>query len=247
MFENQNKLSFNNIQTRTYDNKNELNFYILNSEFDEEYGLFLKPWMNQFPHKLYPSKIQSFGRGGIGYSINLFNSKIIISTSSRKPSRWSILYNCYYFEKEKYQNALKNFSFLHPENMLGTLNSVETDLITGVHSVHGGHYSQCGIRLNCIYLELSLESWIYIRKDHPIITKEIDRKKVKCIFSPHCGHEEKKNCYQIYYDCVGPFEWIKIRPSELKINIDQWTNFWGMNDLWNLKEKDKNYQIGGGK
>ena len=67
----------------------------------------------------------------------------------------------------------------------------------------GGYRPNCGVQLNCIYLELSKESWVYIRKDHPLITKEIDKKK--SVLSMHCFLMPVKSTI-----CDQPFSWFKI-------------------------------------
>jgi len=232
------KFHFSNYESSIY--KNDLNFFLLNFEYIEYEGVLLTPWVNQFSTKLEPN-VRRLGYKGLGYSINLFSSKVQILSSNINSNCWSIFYNCNEFEKEKYQKMLKNLSFDCPENMSGNLYSVKTDIVTGVHSYQGGSYSQCGIRLNCIYLSLSEESWIYIRNDHPIITKKINRNKIMCFDKPLLSDEKLKSCYQIHYECEGPFEWIKIHPSQLDIKIDQWTEFWGMSDIWNLEEKDEKF------
>jgi len=234
------KFHFSSYESSIY--KNDLNFHILNFEYNEYDGVLLTPWANQFSTKLDSYNVRKkIGYKGHSYSINLFDSRVIVSSSSVNSNVWSIQYNCYEFQKEKYQKVLKNLSFECPENMSGNLESVETDIVTGVHSYQGGSYSQCGIRLNCIYLGLSKESWIYIRNDHPIITNKINRNKIMCFDKPLLSDTNLKSCYQIHYECEGPFEWIKIHPSQLAIKIDKWTDFWGMNDLWGLNEKDKKY------
>ena len=169
---------------------------------------------------------------GLGYDISLLDYKVEISSSGPRPNRWHIYYNNY---SEHAINSLKNLSFEHPKNMLGYLKLVETDLVTGVKSIGGSSYWRCGVRLNCIYLELSNESWIYIQNDHPIITNEIDLSRVNCVYD--C--KDIKKCSEIYYKCNGRFEWIRIAPDKLDITIDKWVDFWGMTDLWNLKKKDE--------
>lgn len=62
-----------------------------------------------------------------------------------------------------------------------------------------------------------------------------------CFDKPLLSDEKLKSCYQIHYECEGPFEWFKIHPSQLEIKIDQWTEFWGMSDIWNLEEKDAKF------
>ena len=79
--------------------------------------------------------------------------------------------------------------------------------------------SRCGLRLNCIHLELSHESWLYIRKDHPVITQEIDMSKTRSL-----------DC-EIYYMCNQPFNWFKINSEEFPITLDWWVNFWGGRDF----------------
>lgn len=233
------KFNFTHDESTMY--KNDLNFHILNFEYDEYEGILLTPWANQFSTKLHPNNVRRIGYKGFGYSINLFDSKVTILSSTVSPNVWSIRYNCYEFQIEQYQKVLKNLSFDCPEDMSGYIGGVETDIVTGVHSYQGGAYSQCGIRLNCIFLDLSKESWIYIRNDHPIITKKINRNKIMCFDKPLLSDEKLKSCYQIHYECEGPFEWFKIHPSQLEIKIDQWTEFWGMSDIWNLEEKDAKF------
>jgi len=231
------KFNFTHDESTMY--KNDLNFHILNFEYDQYEGILLTPWANQFSTKLHPNNVRKF-RNGLKYSINLFDSKVTIS-SFTDSNGWSIQYNCYEFQKAKFQKALKNLSFDCPEDMSGYLEVVGTDIVTGIHSYQGGSYSECGVRLNCIFLDLSKESWIYIRNDHPIITKKINRSKVMCFDKPLLSDEKLKSCYQIHYECEGPFDWFKIHPSQLEIKIDQWTEFWGMSDIWNLEEKDAKF------
>ena len=211
---------------------NELDFWRLNFEYIESEGITLYPWLNQFPEPVFPKKIRPLGMKGLGYEISLLDYKVEISSSGPRPNRWHIYYNNY---SEHAINSLKNLSFKHPKNMLGYLKLVETDLVTGVKSIDGSSYWRCGVRLNCIYLELSNESWIYIQNDHPIITNEIDLSRVNCVYD--C--KVVKKCSEIYYKCNGRFEWIRIAPDKLDITIDKWVDFWGMTDLWNLKKKDK--------
>jgi len=214
------------------DTNNELDFWRLNFEYIESEGITLYPWLNQFPEPVFPKKIRPLGMKGLGYDISLLDYKVEISSSGPRPNRWHIYYNNY---SEHAINSLKNLSFEHPKNMLGYLKLVETDLVTGVKSIGGSSYWRCGVRLNCIYLELSNESWIYIQNDHPIITNEIDLSRVNCVYD--C--KDIKKCSEIYYKCNGRFEWIRIAPDKLDITIDKWVDFWGMTDLWNLKKKDE--------
>jgi len=214
------------------DTNNELDFWRLNFEYIESEGITLYPWLNQFPEPVFPKKIRPLGMKGLGYEISLLDYKVEISSSGPRPNRWHIYYNNY---SEHAINSLKNLSFEHPKNMLGYLKLVETDLVTGVKSIGGSSYWRCGVRLNCIYLELSNESWIYIQNDHPIITNEIDLSRVNCVYD--C--KDIKKCSEIYYKCNGRFEWIRIAPDKLDITIDKWVDFWGMTDLWNLKKKDE--------
>jgi len=214
------------------DTNNELDFWRLNFEYIESEGITLYPWLNQFPEPVFPKKIRPLGMKGLGYEISLLDYKVEISSSGPRPNRWHIYYNNY---SEHAINSLKNLSFEHPKNMLGYLKLVETDLVTGVKSIGGSSYWRCGVRLNCIYLELSNESWIYIQNDHPIITNEIDLSRVNCVYD--C--KDIKKCSEIYYKCNGRFEWIRITPDKLDITIDKWVDFWGMTDLWNLKKKDE--------
>jgi hypothetical protein len=229
MYENIDKACLLKFKLNT---NNELDFWRLNFEYIESEGITLYPWLNQFPEPVFPKKIRPLGMKGLGYEISLLDYKVEISSSGPRPNRWHIYYNNY---SEHAINSLKNLSFEHPKNMLGYLKLVETDLVTGVKSIGGSSYWRCGVRLNCIYLELSNESWIYIQNDHPIITNEIDLSRVNCVYD--C--KEIKKCSEIYYKCNGRFEWIRISPDKLDITIDKWVDFWGMTDLWNLKKKDE--------
>jgi len=229
MYENIDKACLLEFKLNT---NNELDFWRLNFEYIESEGITLYPWLNQFPEPVFPKKIRPLGMKGLGYDISLLDYKVEISSSGPRPNRWHIYYNNY---SEHAINSLKNLSFEHPKNMLGYLKLVETDLVTGVKSIHGSSYWRCGVRLNCIYLELSEESWIYIQNDHPIITNEIDLNKVKCVYNS----KDIKKSGEIYYECNGRFEWIRITPDTLDITIDKWVDFWGMTDLWNLKKKNK--------
>jgi hypothetical protein len=229
MYENIDKACLLKFKLNT---NNELDFWRLNFEYIESEGITLYPWLNQFPEPVFPKKIRPLGMKGLGYDISLLDYKVEISSSGPRPNRWHIYYNNY---SEHAINSLKNLSFEHPKNMLGYLKLVETDLVTGVKSIGGSSYWRCGVRLNCIYLELSNESWIYIQNDHPIITNEIDLSRVNCVYD--C--KDIKKCSEIYYKCNGKFEWIRIAPDKLDITIDKWVDFWGMTDLWNLKKKDE--------
>tara|TARA_A100001388_G_scaffold216638_1_gene167223 strand:+ start:272 stop:985 length:714 start_codon:yes stop_codon:yes gene_type:complete len=229
MYENIDKACLLKFKLNT---NNELDFWRLNFEYIESEGITLYPWLNQFPEPVFPKKIRPLGMKGLGYDISLLDYKVEISSSGPRPNRWHIYYNNY---SEHAINSLKNLSFEHPKNMLGYLKLVETDLVTGVKSIGGSSYWRCGVRLNCIYLELSNESWIYIQNDHPIITNEIDLSRVNCVYD--C--KDIKKCSEIYYKCNGRFEWIRIAPDKLDITIDKWVDFWGMTDLWNLKKKDE--------
>lgn len=229
MYENIDKACLLKFKSNT---NNELDFWRLNFEYIESEGITLYPWLNQFPEPVFPKKIRPLGMKGLGYEISLLDYKVEISSSGPRPNRWHIYYNNY---SEHAINSLKNLSFEHPKNMLGYLKLVETDLVTGVKSIGGSSYWRCGVRLNCIYLELSNESWIYIQNDHPIITNEIDLSRVNCVYD--C--KDIKKCSEIYYKCNGRFEWIRIAPDKLDITIDKWVDFWGMTDLWNLKKKDE--------
>jgi len=215
-----------------FNTNNELDFWRLNFEYIESEGITLYPWLNQFPEPVFPKKIRPLGMKGLGCEISLLDYKVEISSSGPRPNRWHIYYNNY---SEHAINSLKNLSFEHPKNMLGYLKLVETDLVTGVKSIGGSSYWRCGVRLNCIYLELSNESWIYIQNDHPIITNEIDLSRVNCV----CNCKDIKKSSEIYYKCNGRFEWFRIAPDKLDITIDKWVDFWGMTDLWNLKKKDE--------
>ena len=229
MYENIDKACLLKFKLNT---NNELDFWRLNFEYIESEGITLYPWLNQFPEPVFPKKIRPLGMKGLGYEISLLDYKVEISSSGPRPNRWHIYYNNY---SEHAINSLKNLSFEHPKNMLGYLKLVETDLVTGVKSIGGSSYWRCGVRLNCIYLELSNESWIYIQNDHPIITNEIDLSRVNCVYD--C--KDIKKCSEIYYKCNGRFEWIRIAPDKLDITIDKWVDFWGMTNLWNLKKKDE--------
>src|SRR6056300_483743 len=229
MYENIDKACLLKFKLNT---NNELDFWRLNFEYIESEGITLYPWLNQFPEPVFPKKIRPLGMKGLGYEISLLDYKVEISSSGPRPNRWHIYYNNY---SEHAINSLKNLSFEHPKNMLGYLKLVETDLVTGVKSIGGSSYWRCGIRLNCIYLELSNESWIYIQNDHPIITNEIDLSRVNCV----CNCKDIKKSSEIYYKCNGRFEWFIIAPDKLDITIDKWVDFWGMTDLWNLKKKDE--------
>ena len=229
MYENIDKACLLKFKLNT---NNELDFWRLNFEYIESEGITLYPWLNQFPEPVFPKKIRPLGMKGLGYEISLLDDKVEISSSGPRPNRWHIYYNNY---SEHAINSLKNLSFEHPKNMLGYLKLVETDLVTGVKSIGGSSYWRCGVRLNCIYLELSNESWIYIQNDHPIITNEIDLSRVNCV----CNCKDIKKSSEIYYKCNGRFEWIRIAPDKFDITIDKWVDFWGMTDLWNLKKKDE--------
>ena len=229
MYENIDKACLLKFKLNT---NNELDFWRLNFEYIECEGITLYPWLNQFPEPVFPKKIRPLGMKGLGYEISLLDYKVEISSSGPRPNRWHIYYNNY---SEHAIDSLKNLSFKHPKNMLGYLKLVETDLVTGVKSIDGSSYWRCGVRLNCIYLELSKESWIYIQNDHPIITNEIDLNRVKCVYNS----KDIKKSSEIYYKCNGRFEWIRIAPDKLDITIDKWVDFWGMTDLWNLKKKDE--------
>ena len=220
----------------TLNNQINLDFSILGFETDISHGVFMRPWINQFPFRLFPQKIKKLGYKGLAYEFCLYNNKIKIASSSVNPNRWIVKYNCSFDEVRKYEQLLKNLSFEKPENMSGKLLVVELSPITGVKSIHGGTYSQCGVRLNCVHLELTNESWIYIQNDHPIITNKINPEKVRCFY----GKNNNKKSTQIYYECEGTYQWIKIPPYLLDITVDKWVNFWGMEDIWNLEERDKN-------
>jgi len=229
MYENIDKACLLKFKLNT---NNELDFWRLNFEYIESEGITLYPWLNQFPEPVFPKKIRPLGMKGLGYEISLLDYKVEISSSGPRPNRWHIYYNNY---SEHAINSLKNLSFEHPKNMLGYLKLVETDLVTGVKSIGGSSYWRCGVRLNCIYLEFSNESWIYIQNDHPIITNEIDLSRVNCV----CNCKDIKKSSEIYYKCNGRFGWFRIAPDKLDITIDKWVDFWGMTDLWNLKKKDE--------
>ena len=114
--------------------------------------------------------------------------------------------------------------------MAGSLNNIKINPITGVKIPdEGGYRPNCGVQLNCIYLELSKESWVYIRKDHPLITKDIDKKKIRFVDALFF------DASQIYYMCDQPFSWFKINPDEFPISYDNWLKFWGGGDFKNHK------------
>ena len=113
--------------------------------------------------------------------------------------------------------------------MKGYLNSIDFDITTGLQFPdETGYRVRCGLRLNCIHLELSHESWLYIREDHPVVTQKIDMSKTRSL-----------NC-EIYYMCNQPFNWFKINSEEFPITLDRWVNFWGGRDFRkSIKQKEE--------
>ena len=190
-------------------------FSELGFEYDKN-GTVLTPWINQFPDPIKYSTKKDIWLRGHQYEFKLFDGKVIISNSPTRGS-WDIYYAYHNLETER---NMKNLSFNVPKNMKGYLNSISFDITTGLQFPDEiGYRSRCGLRLNCIYLELSNESWLYIRKDHPVITQEIDMSKTRGL-----------NC-EIYYMCNQPFNWFKINSEEFPITLDRWVNFWGGRDF----------------
>ncbi len=190
-------------------------FSELGFEYDKN-GTLLTPWSNQFPYPIKYSTKKDIWLRGHQYEFKLFDGKVIVSNSPTRGS-WDIYYAYHNLETER---NMKNLSFNVPKNMKGYLNSISFDITTGLQLPdETGYRSRCGLRLNCIYLELSHESWLYIRKDHPLITQEIDISKTRGL-----------GC-EIYYMCNQPFNWFKINSEEFPITLDRWVNFWGGRDF----------------
>ena len=190
-------------------------FSELGFEYDKN-GTLLTPWSNQFPYPIKYSTKKDIWLRGHQYEFKLFDGKVIVSNSPTRGS-WDIYYAYHNLETER---NMKNLSFNVPKNMKGYLNSISFDITTGLQLPdESGYRSRCGLRLNCIYLELSHESWLYIRKDHPLITQEIDISKTRGL-----------GC-EIYYMCNQPFNWFKINSEEFPITLDRWVNFWGGRDF----------------
>ena len=190
-------------------------FSELGFEYDKN-GTVLTPWSNQFPYPIKYSTKKDIWLRGHQYEFKLFDGKVIVSNSPTRGS-WDIYYAYHNLETER---NMKNLSFNVPKNMKGYLNSISFDITTGLQLPdESGYRSRCGLRLNCIYLELSHESWLYIRKDHPVITQEIDISKTRGL-----------GC-EIYYMCNQPFNWFKINSEEFPITLDRWVNFWGGRDF----------------
>ena len=220
----------NIIYTPSYEdpmyNKNFFDEYELECKYQEDFGAVLEPWKNQFPEPIeYSSKRSIWFRGDL-YEFKIFDGKVIVSTFNQS-SDWKIYYSHFNSETER---KMKNLSFPVPNNMAGSLNNIKINPITGVKIPdEGGYRPNCGVQLNCIYLELSKESWVYIRKDHPLITKEIDKKKIRFVDALFF------DASQIYYMCDQPFSWFKINPDEFPISYDNWLKFWGGGDFKNHK------------
>ena len=190
-------------------------FSELGFEYDKN-GAVLKPWRNQFPDLIKYSTKKDIWLRGHQYEFNLFDGKVIVSNSPTRDS-WDIFYKYHNLETEK---NMKNLSFNAPKKMKGYLSSISFNITTGLKFPdETGYRSRCGLRLNCIYLELSHESWLYIRKDHPVITQEIDISKTRDL-----------GC-EIYYMCNKPFKWFKINSEEFPITLDRWVNFWSGRDF----------------
>ena len=190
-------------------------FSELGFEYDKN-GTVLTPWSNQFPDPIKYSSKKDIWLRGHQYEFKLFDGKVIVSNSPTRGS-WDIYYAYHNLETER---NMKNLSFNVPNNMKGYLNSINFDITTGLQFPdETGYRPRCGLRLNCIYLELSNESWLYIRKDHPVVTQEIDMSKTRGL-----------NC-EVYYMCNQPFNWFKINSEEFPITLDRWVNFWGGRDF----------------
>lgn len=191
------------------------------NKFEFEYksnGAILKPWSNQFPNPIKYSTKRDIWFRGHQYEFKLFDGKVIVSNSSIYDS-WKIYYSHHNIDTEK---NMKDLSFNAPKEMDGSLNSISFDITTGVKfQDETGYRPNWGLKLNCIYLELSNESWIYIRKDHPLITNQIDNNKIR-----NLGIE-------IYYMCDQPFNWFKINTEDFPIRSDKWFSFWGGKDYRN--------------
>ena len=191
------------------------------NKFEFEYksnGAILKPWSNQFPDPIKYSNKRDIWFRGHQYEFKLFDGKVIVSNSPSRGS-WEIYYSHHNIDTEK---NMKDLSFNAPKEMDGSLNSINFDITTGVKfQDESGSRPNWGLKLNCIYLELSNESWIYIRKDHPLITNQIDNNKIR-----NLGIE-------IYYMCDQPFNWFKIHTEDFPIRSDKWFSFWGGKDYRN--------------
>ena len=191
------------------------------NKFEFEYksnGAILKPWSNQFPNPIKYSTKRDIWFRGHQYEFKLFDGKVIVSNSSIYDS-WKIYYSHHNIDTEK---NMKDLSFNAPKEMDGSLNSISFDITTCVKfQDETGYRPNWGLILNCIYLELSNESWIYIRKDHPLITNQIDNNKIR-----NLGIE-------IYYMCDQPFNWFKINTEDFPIRSDKWFSFWGGKDYRN--------------
>ena len=203
-------------------------------EYSEDDGAKLKPWKHIFPANQFPGNIKK-GWRGIGYNFYLFDGNVEVYSSTTNSDIWSIDYLAYYYQNPKFHELMKNLSFNHPKEMNGALKSIEIDLITGVRD-GVSCYSRCGVRLNCIHLKLENESWIYIRSDHPIITKKVDKSKIRYV--DHFLEPEA----EIYYLCTEPFSWFKIHHTDLQVSLDEWVNIWGGKNYWdssnNLYEEE---------
>ena len=190
-------------------------FSELGFEYDKN-GTVLTPWINQFPDPIKYSTKKDIWLRGHQYEFKLFDGKVIVSNSPTRGS-WDIYYAYHNLETE---SNMKNLSFNVPKNIKGYLNSIDFDITTGLQFPdESGYRSRCGLRLNCIHLELSHESWLYIREDHPVITQKIDMSKTRSL-----------DC-EIYYMCNQPFNWFKINSEEFPITLDRWVNFWGGRDF----------------
>ncbi len=195
-----------------------------------EYGTILRPWKNQFPEPMDYFNIRQIYMRGKEYDFHLLDKEVTVSNDVSSGS-WLIEYNPYILTHES-EKTMKNLCFSTPKNMEGRLKGVSFDIITGVQCPDGhGFHPKCGVKLNCIYLELTNESWIYIRRDHPLITKKIDRKQVRFVDRLFFDAGE------IYYMCKQPFGWFKINPGEfsgfIPIVYDRWLDFWGGGDFVN--------------
>jgi hypothetical protein len=192
-------------------------FSELGFEYDKN-GAILTPWSNQFPNPIKYSTKRDIWLRGHQYEFKLFDGKVIVSNSPSSGS-WEIYYSHHNIVTEK---NMKDLSFNAPKEMDGSLNSINFDITTGVKfQDESGSRPNWGLKLNCIYLELSNESWIYIRKDHPLITNQIDNNKIR-----NLGIE-------IYYMCDQPFNWFKINTEDFPIRSDKWFSFWGGKDYRN--------------
>ena len=125
-------------------------FSELGFEYDKN-GTVLTPWINQFPDPIKYSTKKDIWLRGHQYEFKLFDGKVIISNSPTRGS-WDIYYAYHNLETER---NMKNLSFNVPKNMKGYLNSISFDITTGLQFPdETGYKSRCGLRLNCIYLEL---------------------------------------------------------------------------------------------